>query len=79
MINQELDLAADFPASCYEEWRMAVEAELKGALFEKKLLGHTFECIDIQPLYTAEHWRSSGDPSGFPRLRAVDAGEPGAG
>jgi methylmalonyl-CoA mutase len=65
MIDQELDLA-DFPPASYEEWRRQVEAELGGAPFEKKLVGHTFEGIDIQPLYTAEHWDSSGDPSGFP-------------
>jgi methylmalonyl-CoA mutase len=66
MIERGLDLAADFPPVTYDEWRRNAEAELKGAAFEKKLVGRTFEGIDIQPLYTAEHWRSSGDPSGFP-------------
>jgi methylmalonyl-CoA mutase len=65
-IEPGLDLAAEFPPSSYEEWRRNAEAELKGAPFEKKLVGHTFEGIDIQPLYTAADWPSAGDPSGFP-------------
>lgn len=33
-------------------WRKTVEAELKGAPFEKKLLTKTFEGITLKPLYT---------------------------
>ncbi|MEO0055359.1 MAG: hypothetical protein RLZZ50_1306 [Verrucomicrobiota bacterium] len=33
-------------------WRKTVEAELKGASFEKKLLTKTFEGITLKPLYT---------------------------
>jgi methylmalonyl-CoA mutase len=61
-----LDRAADFPLATYAEWRKNAEAELKGAPFEKKLVGRTFEGIDIQPLYTAATWPAAGDPSGFP-------------
>src|SRR6185436_14130901 len=73
-IEQELDLAAVFPPSSYEEWRRNAEAELKGAPFEKKLVGHPFEGIDIQPLYTAESWSSAGDPSGFPGFLPLTRG-----
>ncbi|RUL87295.1 methylmalonyl-CoA mutase family protein [Tautonia sociabilis] len=66
MIAKDLDIAADFPPATFEQWRKNAEAELKGAPFEKKLVGHTFEGIDIQPLYTSDHWPSAGDPSGFP-------------
>ena len=62
MISKDLDIAADFPPATYEEWRRNAEAELKGAPFEKKLVGRTFEGIDIQPLYTAEMWPAAGDP-----------------
>jgi methylmalonyl-CoA mutase len=65
MIDSKLDLS-EFPQATYGQWRRNAEAELQGAPFEKKLVGRTFEGIDIHPLYTAEHWRSSGDPSGFP-------------
>jgi methylmalonyl-CoA mutase len=66
VIDQNLDLASDFPPVTYAEWRKAVEAELKGAPFDKKLVARTYEGIDIQPLYTAEGWDPAGDPSGFP-------------
>jgi len=65
MIDQRLDLS-EFPPTTYEQWRRNAEAELEGAPFEKKLVSRTLEGIDIQPLYTAEQWPSSRDPSGFP-------------
>jgi len=65
MIDPRLDLS-EFPPATYEQWRKNAEAELQGAPFDKKLVGRTLEGIDIQPLYTAEQWRSSSDPSGFP-------------
>src|SRR3954452_10726632 len=66
MIPENPDLVAEFPPASYEQWRANAEAGLKGAPFEKRLVGRTFEGIDIQPLYTAESWPSAGDPSGFP-------------
>jgi methylmalonyl-CoA mutase len=40
------------PASdAFAQWRQAVEAELKGASFEKKLITRTPEGIALQPLY----------------------------
>ena len=38
--------------SALSVWRQTVEAELKGASFEKKLLTKTFEGITLKPLYT---------------------------
>ncbi len=43
-------------------WRSQVEAELKGAPFEKKLLTRTFEGIVLQPLYTRAD--TAGLPTG---------------
>ena len=45
---------SEFPIPTYQEWRAEVEAALGGAPFEKKLVTHTNECIDIQPIYTAD-------------------------
>lgn len=73
-IEQDLETSGDFPPASYDQWRAMVEAELKGAPFEKKLVGRTFEGIDIQPLYTADHWPGSGDPSGFPGFSPLTRG-----
>jgi Methylmalonyl-CoA mutase, N-terminal domain/subunit len=43
---------ADALESALATWRKTVEAELKGAPFEKKLLTKTFEGITLKPLYT---------------------------
>ncbi len=67
MDQQELGLAADFPAVSYDQWKKIVEdKELKGVPFEKKMVTKTPEGIDIRPLYVAENWPWAGDPSGFP-------------
>jgi methylmalonyl-CoA mutase len=74
MFDKDLDLAADFPPTTYDQWRKVAEAELKGAPFEKKLVGQTYEGIPIQPLYTAGHWSAAGDPSGFPGFAPLTRG-----
>jgi len=68
MLEPEFSLAEDFPAVTREQWREVVDRDLQGAPFEKKLVTHTYEGIDIQPVYTAEDWPSDGDPSGFAGL-----------
>jgi methylmalonyl-CoA mutase len=40
-----------FPAPSREAWRVAVDKVLKGADFEKKLVGRTADGIRIEPLY----------------------------
>lgn len=47
-----LELAADFPAPKPDAWRAAVEKELKGEDFDKKMVWRTEEGIPVQPLYT---------------------------
>jgi methylmalonyl-CoA mutase len=66
MIETELRILDDFPPVGYEEWKAKAVADLKGVPFEKKLITHTYDCIDIQPIYTSESWPSAKDPSGFP-------------
>lgn len=73
MIEKELTLG-EFPPVSYEQWRAAVDIELKGVPFEKNLVTHTLEGIDIQPLYTVNDWRTNGDPSGFPGFLPLTRG-----
>jgi len=40
-----------FPLHTYDQWREAVDKQLKGAPFEKKLVKGTYEGIEIQPMY----------------------------
>lgn len=65
MLTRELNVAQEFPAPTYEDWRKLVDLDLKGAPFERKLVTHTYEGIYIKPLYTAADWSHGGDPTGF--------------
>lgn len=49
-----LDILKDFPANTHEQWRTAVEKNLKGKPFEKTLVKKTYEDIDIHPMYFLE-------------------------
>ncbi len=68
--------------SALATWRKTVEAELKGASFEKKLLTKTFEGITLKPLYTradlagreAHLAALAKAPGEAPFLRGVRAG-----
>jgi methylmalonyl-CoA mutase N-terminal domain/subunit len=66
MIAKEFGGGNDFPTIDYATWRKAVESDLKGAPFEKKMFSHTYEDIDLHPIYTEEILPTSGDPSGLP-------------
>lgn len=62
-------LFEEFPYPSYEEWRDIVEAQLKGAPFEKKLVTPTYEDINIQPIYRQEDqadWPHLNSQPGFP-------------
>ncbi len=47
-------LLAEFSAVGYEDWRKVVEAELKGAPFDKRMLTSTHEGITLRPIYRCE-------------------------
>ncbi|WP_112663139.1 methylmalonyl-CoA mutase family protein [Microvirga flavescens] len=47
----DLPLASEFPAATREQWLRLVEGVLKGADFDKKLVGRTYDGLTIQPLY----------------------------
>src|SRR5919206_2003319 len=66
MLAPEFTLRDDFPPVGYDEWRALAEADLQGASFEQKLVTHTYEGIDVQPVYTRRDRPGEGDPNGFP-------------
>jgi methylmalonyl-CoA mutase len=68
MLAPEFTLGDDFPPVRYDEWRKLAEADLEGAPFEQKLITHTYEGIDVQPVYTRTDWPAETDPDGFPGL-----------
>jgi methylmalonyl-CoA mutase len=72
MLAKTFALGDDFPPVDYDAWRATVDADLKGAPFEKKLIAHTYEGIDILPLYTEdEHQHDSGMPGLAPFTRGA--------
>lgn len=50
-MSDHLSLAAEFPATDAAEWRKLVDAALKGASFEKKLVSQTYDGLRVEPLY----------------------------
>jgi methylmalonyl-CoA mutase len=68
MLAPEFSLRDDFPPVGYDQWRALAEADLEGAAFEQKLVTHTYEGIDVQPVYTRRDRPGGDDPDGFPGL-----------
>lgn len=50
-MNDLLSLAAEFPSTDAAEWRKLVDAALKGASFEKRLVSQTYDGLRVEPLY----------------------------
>ena len=50
-MSDELPLAAEFPPTTEADWRKLVEAALKGAAFDKRLVSQTYDGLRIEPLY----------------------------
>jgi methylmalonyl-CoA mutase len=50
-MSENLALAAEFPPTTDAEWRKLVDAALKGASFEKRLVSQTYDGLRIDPLY----------------------------
>jgi methylmalonyl-CoA mutase len=68
MLDPKFTLRDDFPPAGYDEWRALAVADLEGASFEQKLVTHTYEGIDVQPVYTRRDRPAEPDPDGFPGL-----------
>lgn len=66
-----------FPGVSYEEWRAKVEADLKGADFNKKLVWRTNEGFNVEPMYRAEDIAelktTDSLPGEFPYVRGTRA------
>lgn len=75
MANEKEKLFDQFPETSYEEWRAKVEADLKGADFNKKLVWRTNEGFDVQPVYRAEDIKdlktTESLPGQFPYVRGT--------
>jgi len=50
-MTEELPLATEFPPTGMAEWRKLVEAALKGASFDKRLVSQTYDGLRVEPLY----------------------------
>ena len=59
-------MLSDFPVVGYEDWRRLVEAELKGAPFDKKMLTVTSEGITLKPIYRPEDTAHLSHLNSFP-------------
>jgi methylmalonyl-CoA mutase len=68
MLDREFHLRDDFLPASYDEWWALAEADLAGASFEQRLVTHTYEGIDLQPVYTRRDQNGEGDAEGFPGL-----------
>jgi methylmalonyl-CoA mutase len=51
MTDDSFTLAAEFPPTSQAEWRRLVEAALKGASFDKRLVSTTYDGLRVEPLY----------------------------
>ena len=75
MAENKERLFDQFPQTSYQEWRAKVEADLKGADFNKKLVWRTNEGFDVQPVYRAEDIASLATtkslPGQFPYVRGT--------
>lgn len=60
----EDSLLGEFPPASFESWRALVEAELKGAPFDKRMFTPTYEGITLKPIYRRE------DCEGLPHLNS---------
>jgi methylmalonyl-CoA mutase len=74
-MNQE-KLFAEFSAVSTEDWEAAIQADLKGADYEKKLIWKTLEGISVKPYYRKEDsdgvsWLLNNLPGEFPFARGT--------
>ena len=53
-VHSETKLLGEFPPVSYDDWRKLVEAELKGAPFDKKMFTATYEGFALKPIYRRE-------------------------
>ncbi len=75
MSEKKERLFDQFPPVSTAEWRAKVEADLKGAPFEKKLVWRTNEGFNVQPMYrsedTADFTTTNSLPGEYPYVRGT--------
>jgi methylmalonyl-CoA mutase len=59
-------LLSEFPPVSFDDWRKLVEAELKGAPFEKKMFTPTYEGVTLKPIYRREDAANLPHVNSFP-------------
>jgi len=69
-------LFAEFPPVSTEDWEKVIQADLKGADYEKKLVWKTWEGLSVKPYYRAEdlkglEWLLENLPGEFPFARGA--------
>ncbi|MDE6049963.1 MAG: methylmalonyl-CoA mutase small subunit [Paramuribaculum sp.] len=77
MAEKKEKLFDQFPPVSTAEWKAKVEADLKGAPFDKKLVWRTNEGFDVQPMYRAEDIEGFATteslPGEYPYVRGTKA------
>ncbi len=75
MSENKLNLLADFPEITREQWMEKIQADLKGADFNKKLIWKTNEGFNVMPFYMADDIAalktSEVIPGKFPYVRGT--------
>ncbi|MBE7542452.1 MAG: methylmalonyl-CoA mutase family protein [Bryobacteraceae bacterium] len=72
MPDDKLQLASEFPPISTEQWESVIQADLKGADYEKRLVWKTPEGIAVRPYYRSEHLPGPGlAPGQFPFTRGA--------
>jgi methylmalonyl-CoA mutase len=76
--DKKLTLLSDFPAVSTQQWESVIQADLKGADYDKKLLWKADEKITVRPYYREENLADIGPqlnliPGQFPFLRGGKA------
>lgn len=64
--DDPLVLGGEFATPTRDQWLALAEGVLKGKPFDKVLVSHLYDGIDVQPLYTAADAPTAGDPVGAP-------------
>lgn len=64
--SSKTKLLEEFPPVSYDDWRKLVEAELKGARFDKKMFTATYEGFTLQPIYRREDIANLPHVNSFP-------------
>ena len=65
-IAKELQFESVFPHVDEAAWKQLAEKELKGAPFARRMVTHTYDGIDLLPLYTEASFATGQDPAGLP-------------